>query len=53
MEAVGQGSQSTHYGNNVRMRPGTYDVAVMADDYSTTFHLTIPPPMMGNGAMTK
>ena len=53
MEAVGQGPQSTHYGNNVRMGPGAYDVVVTADGYSTTFHLTIPPPMMGNGAMTK
>jgi len=54
MEAVGKGPQSTHYGNNVRMHSGAYDVVVTAGGFSTTFHLTIRPPMMmGSGAMTK
>jgi hypothetical protein len=52
MEAVRKGPQSTHYGNNVRMRPGAYDVVVTANGYAATFHLKLDPPMTtSNGDM--
>jgi hypothetical protein len=39
MEAVGKGPQSTHYGNNVQLAPGAYDVTVTANGHAATFHL--------------
>jgi len=37
MQAVGKGPASTHYGNNVTMPAGSYDVAVMVNDKKTVF----------------
>ena len=52
MEAVGKGPQSTHYGNNVRLRPGDYYITVTANGHSATFHLTLnPSTTTSNGAM--
>jgi hypothetical protein len=36
MQAVGMGPQSTHYGNNVTLAPGTYDVIVTINGTNTT-----------------
>ena len=36
MQAVGKGPESTHYGNNVTLAPGTYNVMVTVNDSSST-----------------
>jgi hypothetical protein len=42
MQAAGKGPQSTHYGNNVTLAPGTYNVTVsVGETASTTFALTV------------
>jgi hypothetical protein len=44
MQAVGKGPQSTHYGNNVTLPPGTYDVTVTVNGTnSTTFVVKAMP----------
>jgi hypothetical protein len=40
MEAVGKGPQSTHYGNNVQLAAGAYQITVTANGHAATFHLT-------------
>jgi hypothetical protein len=36
MQAVGKGPESTHYGNNVTLPPGTYDVTVTVNGTNAT-----------------
>jgi hypothetical protein len=44
MQAVGKGPQSTHYGNNVTLPPGTYNVTVTVNGTnSTTFVVKAMP----------
>lgn len=40
MQAVGKGPASTHYGNNVTMPPGRYNVTVTVDGTSAVFAVT-------------
>lgn len=37
MQAIGKGPASTHYGNNVTLKPGTYRVIVTANHASASF----------------
>ncbi len=40
MRMIGKGAQSTHYGNNVNLRPGeTYRVVVKANGHNATFKI--------------
>ena len=41
MQAIGHGAQSTHYGNNVSLLPGTYRVMVDVNGHQTTFTVTV------------
>lgn len=42
MHVAGQGPETTHYGNNVHLRPGNYEVRVtVARVTSATFHITL------------
>lgn len=41
MEAVGKGAQSTHYGNNVTMEPGSYAVIVTVNGKNASFKVTV------------
>jgi len=52
MQAVGKGAPSTHYGNNVTMAPGRYDVAVTVNKQKTMFAVTVADmPAMPMGHM--
>lgn len=41
MQVIGQGAETTHYGNNVVLPDGTYDVTVTANDKSAVFHIVV------------
>jgi hypothetical protein len=41
MHVAGKGPETTHYGNNVNLAPGKYDVRVKADANSATFRITL------------
>lgn len=41
MQAVGAGPTSTHYGNNVTMAPGRYNVVVNVNDKRLVFPVTV------------
>jgi hypothetical protein len=41
MQAIGVGPTSTHYGNNVTMLPGRYDVTVNVNDKRLVFPVTV------------
>ena len=41
MQAIGGGAASTHYGNNVTMPPGRYDVVVNVNDKRLVFPVTV------------
>jgi len=41
MQAIGQGPQSTHYGNNVVMPNGIYSVAVTVNGKKTEFRMAV------------
>jgi hypothetical protein len=52
MQAVGKGPASTHYGNNVTMPAGRYDVAVTVNDKKALFDVTAADmPAMSMGHM--
>ncbi|MGA8841676.1 MAG: hypothetical protein WCC70_08150 [Candidatus Aquilonibacter sp.] len=40
MQAIGKGPQSTHYGNNLNLPDGTYNVTVTANGNAATFTVT-------------
>jgi 5-hydroxyisourate hydrolase-like protein (transthyretin family) len=42
MQAAGKGPQSTHYGNNLRIKPGTYDVTVTVNARATATFVIKP-----------
>ena len=42
MQAIGKGAESTHYGNNVTMSPGTNFVTVAVNDKKAVFTVQIP-----------
>lgn len=44
MHGVAEGPKDWHYGNNVSMPPGAYDVTVVVNGERATFHVTIPRP---------
>jgi len=46
MQAVGQGPQSTHYGNNVVMPDGTYSVKVTLNGKKTEFRMAVSASAM-------
>lgn len=41
MHVAGKGPETTHYGNNVDLAPGKYEVRVSADGHSATFRVTL------------
>ncbi len=41
MQAIGKGEQSTHYGNNVSMAPGSYAVAVAVNGKKIDFKIKL------------
>jgi hypothetical protein len=41
MQAIGKGPESTHYGNNVTLAPGSYRIAVTANGASTSFTVRV------------
>ena len=41
MQAIGEGPASTHYGNNVAMPPGRYNVIVKVNDKRLVFPVTV------------
>jgi hypothetical protein len=41
MQAIGKGMESTHYGNNVVMPPGSYSVTVVANGNKTDFQVML------------
>ncbi len=41
MQAIGSGPSSTHYGNNVVMGPGVYDVTVTVNGTAATFRIKV------------
>jgi hypothetical protein len=41
MHVKGKGPETTHYGNNVDLPPGKYEVRVKADGNSATFRITL------------
>ena len=44
MHEAGKGPASTHYGNNVHLEPGSYEVAVTVNTSPPAmFHFTLPP----------
>jgi hypothetical protein len=52
MQAIGKGPPSTHYGNNVTMPPGRYDVAVTVNNNKAMFDVTVADmPAMPMGSM--
>jgi hypothetical protein len=42
MEAIGMGAKSIHYGNNVSMEPGSYEVFVTLKGNTTKFMVDVP-----------
>lgn len=52
MQAIGKGAPSTHYGNNVTMAPGRYDVTVTVNKQKAIFDVTVADmPAMPMGHM--
>ena len=54
MQAVGKGPPSTHYGNNVTMPAGRYDVTVTVNNAKAVFDVTaadMPAMPMGHMKM--
>ncbi|MGH6957420.1 MAG: hypothetical protein ACREEW_12220 [Caulobacteraceae bacterium] len=41
MQVIGKGPASTHYGNNVDLRPGVYRVTAEADGRTASFAITL------------
>lgn len=41
MQAIGKGAQSTHYGNNVTLAPGTYSIHVVVDGAQASFTVAV------------
>lgn len=41
MQVIGKGAETTHYGNNVVLPDGTYDVTVVANGKPTVFHIVV------------
>lgn len=41
MQVIGKGAETTHYGNNVVLPDGTYDVTVVANGKSAVFHIVV------------
>lgn len=41
MHVAGKGPETTHYGNNVDLAPGKYEVRVKAEGNSATFRITV------------
>jgi len=41
MQAIGGGPKSTHYGNNVTMPPGRYNVSVTVNNRTANFAITV------------
>ena len=41
MQAIGKGLESTHYGNNVVMPAGTYQITVVANGKKVVFHVML------------
>ena len=41
MHESGKGMDTTHFGNNVKLDPGRYDVQVTVDGSTTTFEVTV------------
>ncbi|MGD8328321.1 MAG: hypothetical protein PVJ49_02720 [Acidobacteriota bacterium] len=41
MHASGKGMETTHFGNNLELDPGRYDVEVTIDGSTTTFEVTV------------
>lgn len=42
MQVIGKGAESTHYGNNVVLPDGAYDVTVTANGKKAVFHIDVP-----------
>jgi len=52
MQAIGKGAPSTHYGNNVTMPSGRYDVTVTVNNKTAMFDVTVADmPAMPMGHM--
>ncbi len=47
MQVIGKGPGSTHYGNNVILRDGTYVVNVTANGKNTKFRIVVPSGKQG------
>jgi hypothetical protein len=41
MQAIGKGEQSTHYGNNVTMADGSYEVTLVINGKKTTVKVNL------------
>jgi multisubunit Na+/H+ antiporter MnhE subunit len=41
MQAIGKGAQSTHYGNNVTLVPGTYSIHISVNGAQTSFTVAV------------
>ena len=41
MQVIGKGPETTHYGNNVVLPEGTYDVTVTVNGKDTVFHIVV------------
>jgi hypothetical protein len=42
MQAIGKGTESTHYGNNVVMPPGFYSINLAVDGKKASFRVIVP-----------
>ena len=47
MQAIGKGPDSTHYGNNVTMPPGRYEVTVAVNDQTAVFRVAVSRTSQG------
>jgi hypothetical protein len=41
MRVIGQGPSTTHYGNNVSLNPGTYEVTIQANGTTAKFTIKV------------
>lgn len=51
MQVIGQGAETTHYGNNVVLPDGTYAVTVVANGKSAVFHIVVASDENGEAHM--
>lgn len=51
MQVIGKGAATTHYGNNVVLPDGTYDVTVVANGKTAVFHIVVSSDEKSSGHM--